>query len=124
MNPEKEKFLDSISLLLEASTRTLLDGFDTASIKKWRNRLVTLPAQIKAGKIKNPAEVERYINIALKAAQITAKFEQQRNLLKLFALLISQLLSAFLVAQGRELAESSAANLPTSQRLTENSQKI
>ena len=124
MTVEKEKILDALTIFLDSSSQTLLDGFDTPSIKKWRNRLVTLPAQIKAGKVKNPAEVERYINIALKSATINAKMEQQKNMLTLFAKLVSRLLSTFLLAQAEDLSVSLPANPTTNQSLTENNQKI
>ena len=124
METDKDKFLDAITIVLDASANTLLDGFDSAAIKKWRNRLVTLPAQIKAGKIKNPEEVERYINIALKAAIIKTKSEQQKNLLMLFAKLISRLLSTFLLSQVKQSVVLSPVTPPTSPNLTENSQTI
>lgn len=124
MDADKEKILDALTIFLDSSSKTLLDGFDTPSIKKWRNRLVTLPAQIKAGKVKNPEEVERYINIALKAATINAKIEQKKNMLILFAKLVSQLLSSFLLSQAKDLPVSLSANPPTNQSLTENNPTI
>ena len=120
MTADKEKILDALTIFLDSSSQTLLDGFDTPAIKKWRNRLVTLPAQIKAGKVKNPVEVERYLNIALKSATIQAKMEQQKNMLILFAKLVSRLLSTFL----KDLSVSLPANQTTSPSLTENNQKI
>lgn len=94
---KKEEILVGLTAFLDEATVILLDGSPSADVKKWRNRLVALPQMIREGKVKNEKEAERYIQIALKAALMSDLLQQQKDMIKLFARVISAILKTLLV---------------------------
>lgn len=89
---KKEQILTGLTVFLDEATNVLLEGSSSADVKKWRNRLVILPQLIRDGKIKNPKEAERYIKVALKSALMSENLEHQKEMILIFAKVISNIL--------------------------------
>lgn len=89
---KKEQILTGLTVFLDEATNVLLEGSSSTDVKKWRNRLVILPQLIRDGKIKDPKEVERYIKVALKSALMSEKLEHQKEMILIFAKVISNIL--------------------------------